>query len=54
MASTIKSIPVLEGQSAENFVRRADRFSSVPTPTLSENEAEQLSMFLEKSKLFKF
>jgi len=54
MALTIKSIPILEGKSAEDFVRKAEHYSSAPTPQLSKKESAKITEFLEKSKAFAF
>ena len=54
MAMSIKSIPVLTGQTAANFVAEADNNKKQATPTLSEKAAERLKKVLEKSKAFTF
>jgi hypothetical protein len=54
MAITIKSIPVLEGKTAEEFVRRAEKNAILRTPSLSKTEADRLQTVLDKSKRFKF
>lgn len=54
MAMSIKSIPVLTGQTAANFVAEADNNKNQATPTLSEKAAERLKKVLEKSKAFTF
>ena len=54
MAISIKSIPVLTGQAAADFVAEADRNKQQATPTLSEKAAKRLKKVLEKSKAFKF
>ncbi len=54
MATFFKSSPILYGKSAERFDREADKNKSLQTPTLSEEENEELMRFLEKSKNFKF
>ena len=54
MAMSIKSIPVLTGQTAANFVAEADSNKNQTTPTLSEKAAERLKKVLEKSKAFTF
>ena len=53
MAMSIKSIPVLTGQAAANFVAEADNNKNQATPTLSEKAAERLKKVLEKSKTFR-
>lgn len=54
MAMSIKSIPVLTGQTARDFVTRADANKQRPTPKLSVEAAERLKTVLEKSKTFSF
>lgn len=54
MAMSIKSIPVLTGQTAINFVAEADRNKKQATPALSEKRAARLKNVLEKSKTFTF
>ena len=54
MAMSIKSIPVLTGQTAINFVAEADNNKSLATPMLSEKAAQRLRKVLEKSKTFTF
>ena len=54
MAMSIKSIPVLKGQDAANFVAEADNNKNQATPVLSEKAAERLKKVLEKSKAFTF
>lgn len=54
MAISIKSIPVLTGQTAADFVTEAERNKNQATPTLSDKAAERLKMILEKSKAFSF
>lgn len=54
MAMSIKSIPVLTGQAAANFVAEADNNKKQVTPALSEKAAERLKKVLEKSKAFTF
>lgn len=54
MAITIKSIPVLEGGTAEEFIRRAEKNASKATPVLFTKSKKRLQTVLEKSKTFKF
>jgi hypothetical protein len=54
MAMSIKSIPVLTGKAAADFVAEADNNKAQATPTLSEKAAERLKKVLEKSKTFTF
>ena len=54
MAITIKNIPVLEGATAEDFVRSADNNTAKVTPQLSVATKKKLQKVLEKSRLFKF
>lgn len=54
MAITIKTIPVLEGQTAAEFVKEAERNARRKTPKLSEEALRRLQDVLEKSRRFKF
>ena len=54
MAMSIKSIPVLTGQTAANFVAEADSNKDQATPALSAKATERLKKVLEKSKTFTF
>lgn len=50
MAITIKNIPVLEGVTAEDFVRSADKNAAKVTPRLSVEAKKRLRKVLEKSR----
>lgn len=54
MAITIKNIPVLEGATAEDFVRSADKNATKATPRLSASAKKRLQKVLEKSRSFRF
>jgi len=54
MAISIKSLPVLTGKTAVDFVAEADRNKNQATPALSAKAAERLKKVLEKSKAFTF
>lgn len=54
MAISIKSIPILTGQTAIDFIAEADRNKNLTTPKLSEKATNQLKKVLEKSKTFSF
>lgn len=54
MAISIKSIPVLTGQAATNFVTEADTNKDHATPVLSAKAIERLKKVLDKSKNFTF
>lgn len=54
MAITIKNIPVLEGATAEDFVRSADNNTVKATPQLSAATKKKLQQVLEKSRSFRF
>ena len=49
MAITIKNIPVLEGATAEDFVRSADKNAVKATPRLSATAKKRLQKVLEKN-----
>lgn len=54
MAITIKNIPVLEGSTAKDFVRSAEKNAAKATPKLSVATKDQLQKVLEKSRSFRF
>lgn len=54
MAITIKNIPVLDGATAEDFVRSADKNVAKATPRLSVAAKKRLQKVLEKSRSFRF
>lgn len=54
MAITIKNIPVLEGATAEDFVRSADKNAAKVTPRLSVEAKKRLRKVLGKSRSFRF
>ena len=54
MAMSIKTIPVLTGRCAVDFVSAADANSQNKTPKLSSQEAKRIKDVLEKSKSFTF
>ena len=54
MAISIKTIPVLLGETADRFVREADSNSENKCPELSEAMELAISNMLESSRNFKF
>jgi hypothetical protein len=54
MAISIKSIPILTGQTAANFMAEADNNKNQATPALSARAIERLQKVFEKSKSFTF
>ena len=54
MAISIKTIPVLMGETADRFVREADCNSENRRPELSEAMELAISNMLESSRNFKF
>ena len=54
MAISIKSIPVLTGQTAADFIAEAESNAKQATPMLSEVTMSRLRKVLDKSKSFKF
>lgn len=54
MAISIKSIPVLTGQTAADFVAEADKNKNLKTPALTDKAIERLKSVFEKSKAFVF
>ena len=54
MAISIKTIPVLLGETADRFVREAERNSANSRPALLEAMESAISDMLEASRNFKF
>ena len=54
MAISIKAIPVLLGETADRFVREAERNSANSRPVLLEAMESAISDMLEASRNFKF
>ena len=54
MAISIKSIPILTGQTAADFVAEADKNKNLETPALTDKAIERLKSVFDKSKAFVF
>ena len=54
MAISIKTIPVLTGESADRFIREAEKNSSNSRPVVSEEVKDAIANMLEASRNFKF
>ena len=54
MVITIKNIPVLEGATAEDFVRNAEKIAVKVTPQLSVGGKKGLQKVLDNSSSFRF
>ena len=54
MAISIKTIPVLMGETADRFVQEADVNSANSRPILSESMERAISDMLEASRNFRF
>ncbi len=54
MATPIRFCPVLEGETAEEFIREAEKNSQIPTRHLTEEEVRELDEIMERSRNFKF
>ena len=54
MAISIKTIPVLTGESADRFVCEAEKNSSNIRPVVSEEVKDAIANMLEASRNFKF
>lgn len=54
MAISIKTIPVLTGETASRFVLEAEANSANSRPSLSETMEKAISNMLETSRKFKF
>ncbi len=51
---TIKNIPMLEGEVAEEFILTAEQNSKKSTPRLTDAAKERLQSVIEKSRSFTF
>ena len=52
MATPIRDIPVLTGQSAVDFLNEADKYAELPVPHLSEEEEMEIKRINEAYKQF--
>lgn len=54
MAIPIKAVPILSGEIAEDFVRKAEEREQNPAPGLSSEREERISRVMSQMREFKF
>lgn len=54
MAIPIKSVPILTGEIAEDFERKAQEREQHPAPGLSQEQEERIAMIMKQMREFKF
>ncbi len=54
MAIPIKAVPILTGETADDFVRKAEEHEKNPTPLLSREQEERISQIMKQMREFRF
>ena len=54
MSIPIKAVPILSGEIAEDFVRKAEEREKNPTPSLSSEREERIARVMKQMREFKF
>lgn len=54
MAIPIKTVPILSGKIAEDFIRKAEEREMNPTPGLSAEQEERIAKVMRQMREFKF
>lgn len=54
MAIPIKAVPILSGELAEEFVRKAEEREKNPTPSLSQEQEDRISEVMKQMRDFRF
>ena len=54
MAIPIKAVPILSGEIADDFVRKAEEREKNPTPGLSQEQEERIARVMRQMREFKF
>lgn len=54
MAIPIKAVPILSGDIAEDFVRKAEEREKNPAPSLSSEREERIARVMKQMREFKF
>ncbi|MDE6079015.1 MAG: hypothetical protein K2G35_03020 [Duncaniella sp.] len=54
MAIPIKAVPILSGEIADNFVKKAEEREKHPTPKLSPEQEERIAKVMKQMRDFKF
>lgn len=54
MATPIKAVPILSGEIADDFVRKAEDREKHPSPGLSPEQEERIAKVMKQMREFKF
>ena len=54
MAIPIKAVPILSGEIADDFVRKAEEREKNPAPGLSQEQEERIAKVMRQLREFKF
>ncbi len=54
MAIPIKAVPILSGEIADDFVRKAEEHEKNPAPGLSQEREERIAKVMRQMREFKF
>lgn len=54
MASPIKAVPILSGEIADDFIRKAEEREKNPAPGLSHEQEERIAKVMRQMREFKF
>lgn len=54
MAIPIKAVPILSGEIADDFVRKAEEHEKNPAPRLSPEQEERIAKVMKQMREFKF
>lgn len=54
MTIPIKAVPILSGEIADDFVRKAEEREKNPTPGLSQEQEERIARVMRQMREFKF
>lgn len=54
MAIPIKAVPILSGEIADDFVRKAEEREKNPTPGLTQEQEERIARVMRQMREFKF
>ncbi len=54
MAIPIKAVPILSGEIADDFVRKAEEREKNPAPGLSQEQEERIAKVMRQMREFKF
>lgn len=54
MTIPIKAVPILSGEIADDFVRKAEEREKNPTPGLTQEQEERIARVMRQMREFKF